>query len=103
MPNCPSTVSGSAVITPHGCALILAALRRDMLATIRDRLARGITDGDLTASPGSLDTIARYYTTVVQGLSVQARDGVTRADLEEVITCAMAAWNTLASAPPETR
>jgi hypothetical protein len=36
---------------------------------------------------------------VVQGLSVQARDGTTRAELEAVITCAMAAWDTLTSAP----
>jgi hypothetical protein len=81
----------------------MSASGRLTLAMIRDRLARDITDGDLTASPGSLDAIARYYTTVVQGLSVQARNGATRSDLEEVITCAMAAWNTLASAPPETR
>ena len=101
--------------TPHGCMLILAAPtgaaenqavrefladgRRDMHATIRDRLARGVTDGDLTAPPASLDAIARYYTTVVQGLSVQARDGATRAELETVITCAMAAWDTVTSAP----
>jgi len=100
--------------TPHGCMLILAAptgavenhevreflagLRRDMLDTIRDRLARGIADGDLTVSPASLDAIARYYTTLVQGLSVQARDGASRADLETVVTCAMAAWDTLVSA-----
>jgi AcrR family transcriptional regulator len=100
--------------TPHGCMLILAAptgamenagvraflagLRRDMCSTIRDRLGRGIADGDLTASPASLDAIARYYTTVVQGLSVQARDGASRADLEAVITCAMAAWDTLVTA-----
>ncbi len=99
---------------PHYCMLILAAptgaiensgvreflagLRRGMLTEIRDRLARGVADGDLAASPASLDAIARYYTTVVQGLSVQARDGATRADLEAVITCAMAAWDTLASA-----
>lgn len=97
--------------TPRGCMLILAApagaaentevreflagLRRDMLAAIRDRLARGAADGDLTAPPASIDGIARYYTTVVQGLSVQARDGASRADLEAVITCAMAAWDTL--------
>jgi AcrR family transcriptional regulator len=99
--------------TPHGCMLILAAptgavenhsvrefladRRRDQFTTIRDRLALGIDDGDLTAS-ADLDAIARYYTTVVQGLSVQARDGASRADLETVITCAMAAWDTLASA-----
>jgi AcrR family transcriptional regulator len=99
--------------TPHGCMLIiaaptgaiensrvrefLAAIRHDMFVTIRDRLARGAADGDLKASPESLDAIARYYTTVVQGLSIQARDGATRADLETVVTCAMAAWDTLTS------
>ena len=101
--------------TPHGCMLILAAptgavenhavrefladRRRDMLSTIKDRLARGVTDGDVTAPPASLDAIARYYTTVVQGLSVQARDGADRAELEAVISCAMAAWDTLTSTP----
>lgn len=100
--------------TPHFCMLILAAptgavenhsvrefladIRRDMFTAIRDRLARGVTDGDLTAPPTGLDAIARYYTTVVQGLSIQARDGATRAELEAVITCAMAAWDTLTSA-----
>jgi AcrR family transcriptional regulator len=99
--------------TPHGCMLILAAptgavenhgvreflagLRRGMLTEIRDRLARGTADGDLALPAASLDAIARYYTTVVQGLSVQARDGASRADLEAVITCAMAAWDTLAN------
>lgn len=101
--------------TPHGCMLVVAALtgavenhsvrefladlRRDMHTTVKDRLARGVEDGDFTASPASLDAIARYYTTVVEGLSVQARDGATRAELEAVITCAMAAWDSLASAP----
>jgi AcrR family transcriptional regulator len=100
--------------TPHYCMLILAAptgavenhaireflagLRRDMHTTIKDRLARGVTDGDLTAPAAGLDAMARYYTTVVQGLSLQARDGADRAELEAVITCAMAAWDTLTSA-----
>ena len=101
--------------TPHYCMLILAAptgavenhavrdfladRRRDMHTIIKDRLARGVTEGDLTAPPTSLDAIARYYTTVVQGLSIQARDGATRAELETVIACAMAAWDALTSAP----
>jgi hypothetical protein len=104
--------------TPHYCMLILAAptdavenhavrefladRRPDQHTTIEDRLARGVTDGDLTAPPASLDAIARYYTTVVQGLSIQVRDGATRADLEAVITCAMAAWDTLTCAPSHT-
>ncbi|MFB9238745.1 TetR/AcrR family transcriptional regulator [Plantactinospora siamensis] len=102
--------------TPHYCMLILAAptgavenhavreflaeRRRDMLGTIRDRLARGVAEGDLTAAPAVVDAVARYYTTVVQGLSVQARDGADRAELEAVITCAMAAWDALLPSSP---
>jgi AcrR family transcriptional regulator len=95
---------------PHYCMLILAAptgavenhavrefladRRHDMYVEIKDRLAR---DGDLQIPPAGLEAMARYYTTVVQGLSIQARDGATRAELETVITCAMAAWEALAS------
>lgn len=98
---------------PHYCMLILAAptgavenhpirefladIRRDQFTLIRERLARGIVDGDLDTSTDSLDAIARYYTTVVQGLSIQARDGATRDELETVIACAMAAWDALTS------
>lgn len=81
----------------HTVREFLAGIRRGMFNENRDRLARGVTDGDLTAS-ADLDAIARYYTTVVQGLSIQARDGASRADLEAVITCAMAAWDSLTSA-----
>ena len=94
--------------TPHYCMLILAAPtgavenhavrefladgRRNQYTLIKERLARGVTEGDLTEPPAGVDAVARYYATVVQGLSIQARDGATRAELEAVITCAMAAW-----------
>jgi len=97
---------------PHGCMLILAAPtgavenhavrefladgRRGQRAEIRDRLARGVAEDDLVASDAGLDAMARYYATVVQGLSIQARDGASREELEAVISCAMAAWDTLA-------
>lgn len=101
--------------TPHYCMLILAAptgavenhairefladRRRDQFATIRDRIARGVADGDLTMPPAAVEPVARYYTTVMQGLSIQARDGATRDDLEGVIACAMAAWEALTGVP----
>jgi len=58
----------------------------------RKHLARGVAEGDVAASPSRIDAIARYYTTVVEGLSVQTCDGASRADLEAVIACAMATW-----------
>lgn len=100
---------------PHYCMLILAAptgavenhsvrefladIRRSQFTAIRDRLARGVADGDLDMPDARLDAVARYYTTVVQGLSVQARDGADRAELEAVIGCAMAGWDRLTSPP----
>jgi hypothetical protein len=45
------------------------------------------------ARAAGLDAVARYHATVVQGLFIQARDGATRADLETVITRAMAGWD----------
>jgi AcrR family transcriptional regulator len=104
---------------PHYCMLILAAptgavenhairefladIRRSQLAAIKKRLERAVAEGDLATSVDSTDAIARFYATVVQGLSVQARDGATREDLEGVITCAMAAWNPLTSTDASTR
>jgi len=96
---------------PHYCMLILAAptgavenhevrefladIRRAQFTAIKDRLEQGLADGDLTVPDDAVPSIARYYATVVQGLSVQARDGATREDLESIITCAMATWATL--------
>ncbi len=100
---------------PHYCMLILAAptgavenhavrefladTRRAQFTAIKQRLDRGVADGDITASQDAVDALARYYATVVQGLSVQARDGATRNELEAVITCAMAAWDLVTGAP----
>lgn len=105
--------------SPHYCMLVLAAptgavenhdvrefladIRRGVLAAIRERLVRGVSEGDVIASDATIDAIARYYTTVVQGLSLQARDGADRATLEEIVTCAMAAWNPITSTPSNDR
>jgi hypothetical protein len=53
-----------------------------------------VVDGDLSAGADT-DAMAAFYTTVLQGLSVQARDGASRASLEAVIDCAIAAWTPL--------
>ncbi|GAB3581650.1 TetR/AcrR family transcriptional regulator [Calidifontibacter terrae] len=103
---------------PHYCMLILAAptgavenhevrefladIRRSQFTAIKERLGQGVADGDPTLPGDVVEAVARYYATVVQGLSVQARDGATRKDLEAVIYCAMAAWDALTSAATNT-
>lgn len=97
--------------SPRGCMLVLSAptgavenhpvrqfladIRHAQQMEIRERLARGVTEGDIAVSEAGLDALARYYTTVLHGLSIEARDGANRDDLEVVIGASMAAWETL--------
>jgi len=69
----------------------LASRRNASMALIRERLKRGRAAGDLptNAHPGSL---ARYVTTVIQGMAVQAASGTTRAELRRVAEAALRAW-----------
>lgn len=98
---------------PAGCLVVLSAvnaagageavcaeLRADRargVARIERRLRRAIDAGEL---PSGADTraIATFYITVQQGMSIQARDGATRATLETVARSAMAAWPVLSAA-----
>ena len=70
--------------------------RAGNVAALRDRLERAIAEGEL---PADLDceAVARFYVTVQQGMSIQARDGASRATLLSVADCAMAAWDGLIS------
>jgi AcrR family transcriptional regulator len=93
---------------PRGCLLVLGALNsmpanksvQDHLRSlrarrqkvIRQRLRRGVGEGEL---PSGLDlgALACFYTTVVDGLAIQARDGASRKALKFTVRCAMAAWD----------
>jgi len=68
----------------------LKGIRRTSVMLIRQRLDRGVAEGDL---PQDTDTqaLATYYHTVVQGLSLQARDGGSRRDLYTAMTLALKA------------
>jgi AcrR family transcriptional regulator len=97
--------------TPPGCMLVLGATawtenervrkyvadyRREAHDALRDRIERGVADGDL---PRGIDVraLAAFYSTVLEGLSIQARDGGTRQELEAIVDSAMAAWDALAT------
>ncbi|HEY3502492.1 MAG TPA: TetR/AcrR family transcriptional regulator [Actinocatenispora sp.] len=98
---------------PHGCLVVLSApvgapdhadvrtfvrtLRDDVRAAVRDRLDRGVADGDV---PAGTDTraLAAFYVTVLNGLSLQARDGRPTAELTATADAALAAWDVLAPA-----
>lgn len=69
---------------------LLKGIRASTERRIRARLERGVAEGDL---PRTIDTrvLANYYSAVMQGISMQARDGATREDLQALVTPSMAA------------
>ncbi len=55
---------------------------------LRARLERGMAHGDL--APGAdVDALAAYFSTVLEGLSIQARDGTSRETMHAIIDCAL--------------
>ena len=66
-------------------------LRAAMVREFQRRITRGIKAGELPEDTVAA-ALARFYVTVLQGLSVQARDGASARDLDQVAQRALAAW-----------
>ncbi len=98
---------------PRGCMIVLAAttytdrseavrdhladMRRGMERLFQDRVERGIADGDVPAGTDAA-RVAAFYNAVMQGMSVQARDGASRATLLAVADRADEAWDVVTAA-----
>lgn len=92
---------------PTGCMLVTATMncseqhqplqhdlllkRQQVKEKIYQRLQQGVEDGDLS-SDADIQAMTDYYATVIQGLTMQARDGVAIEQLENVVTLALKTW-----------
>jgi len=92
---------------PHGCLLVQSALtcsqesdcikqelalrRAGSDSLLRDRFARAQAEGEL-ALKVDVAALARYFSTILRGMSVEASAGAARQDLQNVINLAMKAW-----------
>jgi len=99
---------------PLGCMMVMAATncsvaaehiqtalvkRRALgVANIQARIQRGIAEGELAADTDA-GALANFYSTVYQGMSMQAKDGASRASLLGSVAMAMRSWPG-PSAPP---
>lgn len=91
-------VLGAPLGTPENEAVrrFLIRCRAETQEALETRLRRAVDEGDL---PRDCDTaaIAAFYNTVLQGLSIQARDGASQEMLNRIIDAALAAWERLAT------
>jgi len=69
----------------------LAACRAAWEKALRQRIERGIAEGDVPAQT-SAAALASFYMAVVQGMSFHARDGAPRRRLQEIADTALQAW-----------
>ena len=82
----------------RGVQEYLRDCRRDSADRIRQRLLQGQVEGDVPAQ-ADIEALTVFYTTVLQGLSVQASDGASREAMLTVVSCAMGAWQGMVPAP----
>ncbi|MFI5623848.1 TetR/AcrR family transcriptional regulator [Nocardioides sp. NPDC051685] len=91
-PGCMiSTAALGVGAAQRGVATRPARMRAQTLDGIEQRLRRAVDDGELPAT-ADVAALARLVGAVVQGMSVQAIDGATRADLRALATITMNAW-----------
>lgn len=92
---------------PKGCMVVMAATncsvaaehvqtalakrRAAAIEAIHGRIQNGIDSGELPADTDA-QALANFYSTVYQGMSMQAKDGATRASLMATVDAAMRAW-----------
>ncbi|MFI6416268.1 TetR/AcrR family transcriptional regulator [Streptomyces sp. NPDC050842] len=93
---------------PRGCMIVHAAsscttdhesvrdfalrCRARTKSTLKSRLDAAVAGGEL-AGDTDTDRIAAFYTTFLNGLSLQARDGAERDQLHELVDMAMSVWS----------
>lgn len=92
--------------TPHGCMVTLSAvasegndrlgrrvqlLRMSGIDLLKARLTQAKAQGNLSGDT-DIDSLARLYVSIQQGMSIQARDGASRDALLGIARMAMTLW-----------
>lgn len=110
--NSAVALSGALYDIPRGCMATLATVGSDgheglgeLLRTNREsvftllmtRFEKAVSDGEI---PSSVDIakLARFLQTVQSGMSIRARDGADRAELEAVAEVSMLGWDQFVNA-----
>jgi len=78
-------------VTGQSVQDVLTAWRAQSQDNLRARFERALDEGDLPAGADA-ELLARYLTTVADGVSVQATGGASRADLQRVVDAALLHW-----------
>jgi AcrR family transcriptional regulator len=102
-----ATMTGCVADIPRGCMVALSSVgsegheklgdlvrsaRAVGLDRLKARLRKAVADGEVPASV-DVHALARFVQTIQNGMSILARDGADRAELEAVADVAMQGWD----------
>jgi TetR/AcrR family transcriptional regulator, copper-responsive repressor len=91
----PGCIVSSGLLTSatlhHRMAQSMSDLRSATLGIIRQRFEQAKDCGELPAST-DCHSLARFFGAVIQGMSIQARDGAGATELQAMANQAMASW-----------
>jgi len=92
---------------PRGCMVVMSALncsessahvqkimakhRKASEMRIKNRIERGIREGDVPADANAA-VLATFFSIVIEGMSIQAKDGASAKKIQSAIEMAMRAW-----------
>jgi len=108
-----AALTGCVAANPRGCMLTLSSFdseghvelgkmvragRNVTYERLRARFGQAVARGEIAAAV-DVDALARFMQTVQYGMSILARDGASRAELESVAQVAMAAWDARTARP----
>ncbi|HSJ96762.1 MAG TPA: TetR/AcrR family transcriptional regulator, partial [Myxococcota bacterium] len=89
--GCLLAMSASCTSASAHAQEALAERRSQARRRLKERIDRGVRDGDVAADTDT-GALADFYTTVVTGMSMRARDGASRRSLLATVDAAMRAW-----------
>jgi len=102
-----AALTGSLCDIPRGCMVTLSSVaeegyvelgelirteRAAFFQSVKDRLSDAVTKGEISAST-DIHALARYVQAVQSGMSILARDGASRQELEAVARTSMLGWD----------
>ena len=102
-----TALTGCIADLPRGCMVTLSTVgseghaelgemvrngRASIVKRVEARIAQAVTDGEIDASV-NIRALARFVQAVQAGMSILARDGSGRVELEEMAEVAMSGWD----------
>lgn len=100
-PGCMVTLGSVSAEEHHDLHELIRSERQVNLDRLKERFERAVAEGEFPATV-DIHALARFVQTVVSGLSILARDGASRAELEAVARIAMQGWDASVSAAGRT-